>query len=92
MPESIKGKCLVRRSMLPSGEPILIVCGIFFPSESIECYAEADEMWVGEFVVADVNKYTGQTPSSTPTMNSSPEDFLEGKGMAVSEWKLKNAD
>lgn len=73
--ETFKGKMLVRRKKTKDGKPCVILCGVFFPSESIENYDETDEMWAVELGVLDVKKFHQQVSMSS---GPSPEEFLEG--------------
>jgi len=75
MAEFLRGKCLVRRSMIEStNEPCIIVCGSFLPiyGTSIENFNDRDEMWGLEFEVKHSVKFI-----NSDFLQFSPEDFLE---------------
>lgn len=86
--ESFKGKMLVRKSVNKSnGKEVLILTGLFYPSEPMTSFSDKDELWAVELLVAQAAKYEG----SGNGLPHSPEDFLEGAGMNVNDdfWQPK---
>jgi len=75
--ERFRGKCLVRRAKSNDGKEVLLICGIFVPTEDIENYDVGDEVWIADFALMGYKKNT--FPKDYPL---SPEDFLEDTATA----------
>jgi hypothetical protein len=91
MDKTLKGKMLVRKSKLHNGKDVLILSGIFFPTNfKIEdvCEGGRDEMWVAEISINEEGlRFTNTTGSEG---NYSIEDWLEGNEYQHTDsWKNK---
>ena len=87
MERILRGKYLVRKSKLESGEEVVIISGVFRPRNfNITDIKDNDEMWVSDIVVSSGIKFTDPISSD----GGSPEDFISGINQLPSDWKTKD--
>lgn len=85
----LRGKYLVRKSKLKSGEDVVIICGVFYPQNfNIDEIKNNDEMWVSDIQVSDGGiRFTDPTGID----GGSPENFLSGINQSHFNWKTKGS-
>lgn len=86
MSKKLRGKYLIKKSILQNGEQVLTLTGVFHPSNfSVDEISDGDEMWVSDIVIEE-----GGIKFTEPDNHVSPEDFLSGQNHSPKSWKNKN--
>lgn len=90
MNKVIIGKMMVRKTTNQKNEPCLIICGMFKPQNfEMNEISDNDEMWVANLeILPNGLKFTDYINEFGNTYGlGSPEDFLQGIGTDIKNWK-----
>ncbi len=80
----LRGKYLIRKSVIANKRPVITITGVFFADEMPDIN-DNDEMWVSEIEIAGkVIKFKGVAVGYV-----SPEEFLAGCNQRPEDWKEK---
>jgi len=87
MERILRGKYLVRKGKLTNGDPIVIICGMFHPTNfNVDDINGNDEMWVSDIIISGGLRFTNPIGID----GGSPEDFLDGNNVSPQCWNDKD--